>query len=102
MAHPTFYDDMHSASSGRNWIDLIWVSGASGAVPATLTVSNYITSVVHGATGVYTVTFDSAWNALLGFEGFVKQATYSSSGACNIEVTGDAIKLPQQPRQLLF
>lgn len=69
---------------------LTWVSGSSGAV-ASYTRKQGITSVVHGATGVYVVTFDAEWYKLLDWSGWVQQASYSKTGACDIRMTANAI-----------
>lgn len=91
MSKPTQFSDINSSSSGRNFIDLQWTSGASGAVPATLdrNGSGEIVSVVHGATGVYTITLANPWADFLVFTSWVRQASYSASGACFVRITAD-------------
>lgn len=92
MATPGTFSDLTGMESGRVFLDLAWTSGASGAVPAALSRSMGITSVVHGATGVYVITFKEQWKSgVLSFSRHVRQATYSASGACVVQMTGNAI-----------
>lgn len=86
-----YYPAGNSGESYVNDVYLGFTSGASGAVPTTLTRSNGITSVVRNSTGNYTVTFDDSWVALVDFSGFVNQASYSASGAVHVRIKADAL-----------
>lgn len=77
-----FFTDQSSEQGGEGAVTLVFTSGASGAVPTTLTRSLGITSVEYAATGQYTVVFQNPCNADLFFGGDVQQASYSASGAC--------------------
>lgn len=91
MPGPAPFTDRTSHESGVVDTFLQWTSGASGAVPSTLTRSMGVKSVVHGATGVYVVTLKSPWkNSPLEFTQAIMQASYSASGACFVRVTADA------------
>lgn len=92
MARPGYFSDITGNESGRVFIDLAWISGASGAVPAALSRSSGIKSVVHGATGVYVITFSEVWaNGVLNMSSHVRQASYSKTGACYVVETANAI-----------
>jgi hypothetical protein len=87
--NPGFYVDLSSYQAGRCFIDLIYTSGASGAVPSPL--GNFafgITSVTRTGTGLFTIVFDGQASALLNYTLNNHQATYSASGACFVQVTG--------------
>lgn len=79
--------DIASWQAGLNFMPLQWTSGASGAVPTTLTKSYGVASVVHGATGVYVVTLSEQWAAYLGMIEEIMQASYSKNGACKVRRT---------------
>lgn len=93
MGRPGYFSDQTAFESGKVGIDLEWVSLVSGGVPALTAFSHkgmgQIVSVVHGATGVYTITFTDQWFDLLEFVGWVIQAAYSAAGACNVRVTAN-------------
>ena len=95
MGRPGYFSDSTEFESGKAGIDLEWTSLVSGGVPALLTSGfphsgmGQVASVVHGATGVYTITFTDQWFDLLQFDGWVIQATYSAAGACNVRVTAN-------------
>lgn len=67
-----------------------WTSGSSGAVPSfPLNMSEGITSVTHGSTGVYTVVLANNFYQFAGLGVHtIKQASYSKTGACDVVVTG--------------
>ena len=67
-----------------------FTSGASGAVPAALGILGGITSVTRTGTGAYTVQFNQSYYQVVQFCGNVAQATYSSSGACDVRQISDA------------
>ncbi len=92
MARPGYFPDYSSFESGVVPIYLQWTSGSSGAVPTTLTRKSQVTSVVHGATGVYVVTFDESWGeGELVMSHSIRQASYSKTGACKVIETANAI-----------
>jgi hypothetical protein len=65
-------------------VDLKFTAGTSGAVPASLTFSAGVKSVVKSG-NTYVVTFQDGYVGLLGVVGNVLQATYSASGAVIIQ-----------------
>lgn len=69
-------------------MDLVFTSGASGAVPTTLTTSAGITSVTKSGTGIYTIVLDQATYGMPEFTQSVLQASYTKAGACDIRLTG--------------
>jgi hypothetical protein len=68
--------------------DLQFTSGASGAVPTTLTKRNGITSVTRTGTGAYTVVFAERPDAFLGGFGSVQPtgAAYDATLAEDVKV----------------
>jgi dihydroxyacid dehydratase/phosphogluconate dehydratase len=93
MGSPAYYTDATANESGHVRFDIEWTSAVSGGVPALSAfphpAAGYVVSVVHGATGVYTITLTDQWADLLEFGGWTIQATYSAAGACNIRVTAN-------------
>ncbi len=91
MAQAGPYIDIGSHQAGRNFIDLRWTSGASGAVASVDATKKYgfdsTTPVAHGATGVYTLTTSGQWADYIGCTVDIIQASYSASGACKGRVT---------------
>lgn len=89
--NPLFWGkDRNSSQGGEETVYVKWTSGASGAVPTTLTNYNNVTSVVHGATGVYVITFAFGGPpySLLAFgPENIMQASYSKAGACKVVQT---------------
>jgi len=89
--NPLFWGkDRNSSQGGEEKVYVKWTSGASGAVPTTLTNSTNVTSVVHGATGVYVITFAFGGPpySLLEFgPENVMQASYTKAGACKVVQT---------------
>lgn len=86
---PGPFSDETEMNSGHVRLNLKWTSGASGAVPAALTLYAGVTSVTHGATGVYTILLDDACVAFEGMDVTIIQAADSASGACTARVTAD-------------
>lgn len=88
--NPGFFTDITSYQGGRTWVDLTWTSAASGALPALSDsgVSAGVTSNTHGATGVYTIVFDGQPYNLINFGQAIQQASYSKTGACEVQLTG--------------
>jgi hypothetical protein len=89
------YDHAQYSVSGWNYLTLLWTSAASGAVPATYPGS-YTRSTpdlkipVRTGTGAYTITLGSAMiGKLFGIIPYLLQATYSSSGACQMQLVED-------------
>lgn len=90
MLRPGIFPDETYHQGGRDIVTLKMTTGASGAVPDTLTRSDGIVSVVYGATGIYTVTFAGTFNSFGGIMQTIKQASYSKAGACDVRVTADS------------
>jgi len=84
---PGFWKDISSYTPGRAYVDLEWTSGASGALPSTLTQKSGVRSVAHGSTGVYVVTLDETPYHLTNFIESIEQASYSKAGACKVRIT---------------
>lgn len=93
MGSPAYYSDATCNESGMVRFNLEWASLAAGAVPALSSFAHmaagYVASVVHGATGVYTITLNDQWTDLIQFVGWTIQAAYSAAGACNVRVTAN-------------
>jgi len=92
MPRPAPYVNTTSQESSPNKFYVQWTSGSSGAVgTVSRSVGMAATPVTHGSTGVYTLSLAEPWAAgLLRFGYSIKQASYSSSGACHVVLTGDA------------
>ena len=87
--NPGFYVDESYYQAGRTVIDLVYTSGATGAIPSPLGAVNYgVTSVTRTGTGALTIVFDGQWFGLLNYSLPVHQASYSKSGACHGEIAG--------------
>ena len=69
-------------------IDLKFTAGTSGAVPASLTVSDGIASVVK-STNAYVVTLQDTYYRFLNATVNVVQATPAAGGACLYSITHD-------------
>jgi len=78
-----FKQDGADAQSRTVNVDLVFTAGTSGAVPAALTVSNGILSVVKSSNN-YVVTFQPGPVAYLNGCGHVIQASYAANGACRV------------------
>ena len=78
--------DEKTAQYGRVEIDLMFTAGASGAVPAVLTVSTGITSVVK-STNDYIVTFDQTYLQFVSGGGNVVQAIVNAAAAFEVKHT---------------
>jgi hypothetical protein len=101
MGSPQYYTDHTSATSGEVKFNLKWVSQAAGALPASgfpgtpttgwkQSGGGQVTNVVHGATGVFTVTLKDAWVDSLDIHGYCTQAAaFSAAGVCDVQVTTD-------------
>jgi hypothetical protein len=99
MGSPQYYADRTSTVSGEVMVYLKWISQAAGALPAAglFTGANWkqtgggqVTNVVHGATGVYTVTLKDAWTDSLDLHGYcIQAAAFSAAGVCDVQVTAD-------------
>lgn len=87
---PGFYSDYNNQYGGKSELPFKVVFGSSGAVAST-PLSRGITSVVHGATGVYTITLNEKAVRLFSWDLPIKQATYSASGACQAQVTAEDV-----------
>ena len=80
MADRYGYQDGADFHPGTNYINLQLTAGASGAVPLrTAAGSRFagVASVVLSGTGLYTVTFQDTWFAILGIDSGVYQAIYN-------------------------
>jgi hypothetical protein len=71
-------------------VDLEFTAGTSGAVPASLGRAHGIASVVKSSND-YIVTFEDSYVAFMGGFGGVKQASFSTSGACSVDASADAV-----------
>ncbi len=86
--NPGFWQNITSYQNGRTFIDVVYLSGASGSVPSPLGAVNYgLASLAYSATGILTATFSEQAHGLLNYNLNVKQATYSKTGACFVKVT---------------
>lgn len=95
---PGNYGQLQDYSSGRNFIDIEFNAGGTGAVPSFPTGFNRATpdavkSVVRVSPGVYTVTLNNPWADILFATGWVVQAAsqavlanYSASGIVGVVV----------------
>ena len=75
-------------------LHLVIPIGAAGA-PGTATNSRGFVAagpITHGATGVYTVNLLESWVAILGYSLNCKQAAFSSTGVCDVQLTTDSVK----------
>lgn len=88
---PPIFDDIRAQTSGRVFIDLKMTSGASGAVPSTLTMDNGIVSVTRNSAGNYTVVLNRSYVGLYGIRGGVKQASYSATAAREVQLITDDV-----------
>lgn len=98
---PGYYSDQQAYASGRNSVNLKWVSQAAGVLPAVgfpgtiaggwlQAGGGAVNAVAFTATGIYTVTLNDSWADLIGFDFFIKQAAaFSAAGACAVFVTAD-------------
>ena len=99
MGSPAYYDPGTSSASGEVRCYLKWVSQAAGALPAAgfpngtgwkQSGGGLVASVVHGGTGVYTVTLNDAWADSLDLHGYaIQAAAFSATGVCDVQVTAD-------------
>lgn len=99
---PGYYgEDYHSYLSGRNDVNLKWVSQAAGVLPAAgfpgsvaggwlQAGGGAVDTVVHGGVGVYTITLNDSWVDLVKWVLNCKQAAaFSAAGVCDVQVTAD-------------
>lgn len=98
---PGYYSNDQAYASGRNTVNLKWVSQAAGVLPAVgfpgtkaggwlQAGGGAVFSVVFAATGIYTITTNDSWVDLLSFDYFIKQAAaFSAAGACGAFITAD-------------
>lgn len=80
MADRKLFQDLTDFHPGVAYINLQFTAGTSGAVPARGTAGTRmagIASVALSGTGLYTVTFQDTWFAILGVYSGVYQATYN-------------------------
>jgi hypothetical protein len=97
--------DQSSQASGLVDIPVKFTAGASGAVPALSAFAqhNGVAAVTKpSGTGIYKITLEDAYLARVGFIRDVKQASYSSSGACHIQITADTTSDPTDPSVTLL
>jgi len=80
---PGPYMDRSSTQKTTKDIYLKFTSGASGAVPSTLTLRSGVTSVTRTGTGAYTVVLDQYFDHSVGFTQSIQQASYAKTGACD-------------------
>lgn len=87
--NPGYARDITSYTPGRTFIDLAWVSGATGAVPSTFIDRAGVYSVTRTNTGAYDIVLEERpyrFSNLLS--GTVQQASYSKTGACAVRLVG--------------
>jgi len=93
MANPAPYSDTTNQASGLVWMPVKFTAGASGALPALSAFAQHnglAAAAKPSGTGIYTLTLEEPYLDLVDFSAKIKQASYSSSGACNVEITADA------------
>lgn len=96
---PGYWNNFNDYVSGRCFADLKFVSGASGAVPASFpsgfarACADFIASVSRSAAGTYVVTLNDQWPDLVVADGWVVQAasqatpsSYSTAGVSSVVV----------------
>lgn len=95
---PGAYNNYNDFVLARSFMDLKFVAGGTGAVPAfpaafLRACADAIKSVTRISAGVYTVALNNAWNDLLLARGFVIQAAsqavlgnYSAAGIAGVVV----------------
>jgi hypothetical protein len=90
-----FFDRAQFTSSGWNFLTILWKSAATGAVPTSypggyIRASDEFTIPVRTGTGAYTIPLTSQWaGPCFGLIPYLLQATYSASGACQIQLVED-------------
>lgn len=66
--------------------DIAWKSGSTGAVPdmgdADMYRARGVESISHDSTGTFTVVFKRGAEDISSFGGFVEQASFALTGAC--------------------
>lgn len=88
-------DHFQSSHSGWNFLTLLWTSAASGAVPTSYPggytrATDDIKIPVRTGTGAYTLTLSSPLaGKMFGIIPYLLQATYSDSGACQMQLVED-------------
>lgn len=88
MANPTNYQ-IRSSRLGDQVTYLQYAATGTSAAQTLTKGKSFATSATTSGTGVLTVVLKEAWNDFENFIGTVQQATYSSSGACNVELTAN-------------
>ena len=92
MANPEAYEQK-SADIDSVTLHLVLPIGADGA-PGTPTRGREFvpsTPAALGTTGTYTISLREKWVAILGYSLNCQQATYSSSGACEVTLKTDSV-----------
>lgn len=82
--------DAADACVGKVTVDLEFTAGAAGAVPAALTRSTGIVSVVKSGNN-YVVTFDQSYLGLDNVYGYVQQAVIAAGGAREMKATAQTV-----------
>lgn len=91
MANPFLFTSWGEHNDGITNIDLVFTSGASGAVPSKLTRSNGIKTITRSGTGAYDGVLRSSYVQSINAIGSIVQASYAAAGACEIRITADTI-----------
>lgn len=91
MAKRPFYTDLASETSGRAFVDLEFITAADGTV-ATTGRHRGIATVAKSGTGLYTVTFNDSYVALISWDlGVIQAAAYDKTKAVNVRIQSDDV-----------
>ncbi len=91
MANAFLFPHPGALDNGVVPLNLVFTSGASGAVPTTLTRSNGFSTVTRSGTGTYDVVLREVWQASIQAVGTVVQSTWAAAGAAVVNITADTI-----------
>jgi hypothetical protein len=94
MADRYLHQDSSDFQPGVQILDIEFTAGSSGAVPALSAFARRagVASIVLTATGVYTVTLQDTYWALLNWTFNVQQATYDATHGSKATLTSEAVK----------
>jgi hypothetical protein len=93
-----FYSFYQHSHDGVNFAAIGWVSGATGALPAsfpggagwTRVAQGIFKSITRTGTGAYTLVLIDPWYApMFGYEEAIVQASYANTGACFVQLIQD-------------
>ncbi len=88
MANPR-NKEKRSSTLGDMDIHIQFTATGTNATQTITRGKEYVSSIVTSGTGVITVTLKETWNYYLNHIGTVKQASYATAGASQIEITAD-------------